>query len=334
MHGSSDHSGDLVLIWDITSNLISGLVDKRVFVTVVVKDQDEKDRDGKQYRQFWYELCLEEKKNPASLAGSIRNATKKIQEYRDDSKLLPFPVWQDAVNAGIVSDRKRYISLIREISISLAISDLEKRSNKDEMALIHLVRILDETDKSISRLSEKVEDYYIAQHLAELPGDERNIWSLIDAIARDRDHPLNHLAKNIHRLHDSRTCISSDVREYAGKILPNMSALCGPLVSARLLARVGSRSQLARMPAASLQVLGAGPSLFAHLSSGSDPPKHGIIYQYKGVRHAKRQLRGRVSRVLACQLATAARIDYYRGAADEEFLRKASEKITLAGKLA
>ena len=301
---------------------------------MVVKDQDEKDQDGKQHRKFWYELCLEGKKNQATLAGSIQSITKEIQAYREDSKLLPLPVWQDAVKAGIVSDREGYISLLKEISISLAISDLEKRSNKDEMTLIHLVRILDETDNSISRLSEKVEDYYIAQHLAELPGDERNIWSLIDAIARDRDHPLNHLAKNIHRLHDSRTCISSDVREYAGKILPNMSALCGPLVSARLLARVGSRSQLARMPAASLQVLGAGPSLFAHLSSGSDPPKHGIIYQYKGVRHAKRQLRGRVSRVLACQLATAARIDYYRGAADEEFLRKASEKITLAGKLA
>ena len=146
-------------------------------------------------RKFWYELCLEGKKNQATLAGIHSEHHEEDRAYREDSKLLPLPVWQDAVKAGIVSDREGYISLLKEISISLAISDLEKRSNKDEMTLIHLVRILDETDNSISRLSEKVEDYYIAQHLTELPGGERNIRSLIDAIARDRDHPLTILQK-------------------------------------------------------------------------------------------------------------------------------------------
>jgi hypothetical protein len=48
-----------------------------------------------------------------------------------------------------------------------------------------------------------------------------------------------------------------------------MSALCGPLVSARLLAHAGSKCHLACMPAATIQVLGAGPSLFMHLTSGT-----------------------------------------------------------------
>lgn len=297
-------------------------------MTQVVKNQDD--------RRFWYELCLEDGEPLTPSSDAWQSTIKAIREHRDGFKLHSLPEWQNAVNnavnAGIVCDRNRYLTLLRDVSIGLAIHDLEDRCDKDEMALIHLVRILDETDQSISRLSEKIEDYYIALHPARLPDFERNIRSLVDTIARDGDHPLSHLAKNIQRLHDSRTIISKNVREHAEKILPNMSALCGPLVSARLLAKAGSRYHLAKMPAASLQVLGAGPSLFTHLTSGTNPPKHGIIYQYKGVRHAKRRFRGRVSRVIACQLVIAARIDNFRKVPDEEFIIKAGRKISMAGK--
>ena len=284
--------------------------------------------------RFWYEACHQEDSEIlAPGSPSWAAVIESVHQSRDNSELLPFPVWQEAVSAGIVPDRKGYLSLLRDVTIGLMIRDLEERCDTDEAALIHLIRILDEIDQSISRLSEKIEDYYIALHPAELSGNERNISSLIETLSKDQTHPLSHLAKNIQRLRESRTLISHNVREYAAKSLPNMSALCGPLVSARLLAIAGSKHHLASMPAASFQVIGAGPSLFMHLTSGTNPPKHGIIFQYKGVHHAKRQVRGRVSRVLACQLAIAARIDHFRGFPDEEFIRKAGEKINRAGKL-
>ncbi|MBP7034162.1 MAG: putative NOP5 family protein [Euryarchaeota archaeon ADurb.Bin294] len=283
--------------------------------------------------QYWYEALQQ---GPADFltptVSSMADIIDNIQESRDNSELLPLPAWEEAVSAGFVPDRNGYLSLLRDVAIGLTIRDLEKRCDKDEAALIHLIRILDEIDQSISRLSEKIEDYYIALHPAGLSGNERNISSLIESLAKDQTHPLSHLAGNIQRVRESRTLISQHVRDYATKSLPNMSALCGPLVSARLLAGAGSKHHLAGMPAASFQVLGAGPSLFMHLTSGTNPPKHGIIYQYKGVHHAKRRVRGRVSRVLACQLAIAARIDYFRGVPDDEFIRKAGEKIYRAGK--
>jgi len=231
----------------------------------------------------------------------------------------------------MVSDRAGYLSLLRDVSIRLVTRELEERSDQDEVALIHLVRILDETDHSLSRLSEKIEDYYIAMHPAELAGYERNIRNLVDALAKNQDSPLNHLAKNMQRLQESRTMLARSVRDNAEKILPNMSALCGPLVSSRLLAKAGSKQHLAYLPASSLQVLGAGPSLFTHLKAGTNPPKHGIIFQYKGVHHAKRRFRGRVSRVLACQLGIAAKIDLYRGRLDDVFIKKAVERLNRAG---
>lgn len=284
--------------------------------------------------RFWYEAChQEDSESLKPTSSSWQDIIENVRQSRDNSELLPHPVWGEAVSAGVVPDRKGYLSLLRDVAIGLTIRDLEERCDTDEAALIHLIRILDEIDQSISRLSEKIEDYYIALHPAELSGYERSISSLIETLSKDPTHPLSHLAKNIQKLRESRTLISHNVRDYAAKSLPNMSSLCGPLVSARLLAIAGSKHHLACMPAASFQVLGAGPSLFMHLTSGTNPPKHGIIFQYKGVHHAKRQVRGRVSRVLACQLAIAARIDHFRGSPDEEFIRKAGEKISRAGKL-
>jgi nucleolar protein 56 len=93
-------------------------------------------------------------------------------------------------------------------------------------------------------------------------------------------------------------------------------------VAARLVNRAGGLQALARMSSATIQVLGAEIALFSHLRDGTPPPKHGIIYQHKRVHSAPRQIRGRVARVLASQLAIAARIDLGDGRADPVFLAK------------
>ncbi len=282
---------------------------------------------------FWYEICDSHREPAPSFSFNWEMIVEQIRAHRDHLTLCALPKWEEAVSAGIVLDRNGYLSLMKDLAIRVAIRDLEERCDADEIALIHLVRILDEIDHSISRLYEKMDEYSSALS-SPLPHEEpdRTVKVRIDSLAHDTTHPLSHLAKSIQRMHESRVAIAKTVREYAQKTLPNMSALCGPLVSARLLARAGSKHHLAYMPAASLQVLGAGPSLFMHMRTGSDPPKHGIIYQYKGVHHAKRRVKGRVSRVLASQLAIAARIDYFRGSRDDDFVIKAGEKICRAGK--
>lgn len=284
-------------------------------------------------KKYWYHLCIDEQ---GSIMSSVSRIPDKIitdvQRKREEGCISFHPSWRDAVAEGIVADRAGYLSLLRDLSIGLVVRELADNSDKDEASLIHLVRILDEADRSLSKLSEKIEDYYIALHPAELAGYQRNIRSLIDTLTKTTEDPLNRMAKDLQRLQETRTTLAHDIGRLAEKILPNMSALCGPLVSARLLAKAGSKQHLARMPASSLQVFGAGSSLFVHLTAGTNPPKHGIIYQYKGIHHAKRRFRGRVSRVVACQLGIAAKIDLYRGVSDEIFIKKAGERICRAGK--
>jgi nucleolar protein 56 len=66
------------------------------------------------------------------------------------------------------------------------------------------------------------------------------------------------------------------------------------------------------MPSSTIQLLGAEKALFRHMSDGSPPPKHGLLYQHPSVKQAVRKDKGRVSRKLAAKAAIASRIEYYR----------------------
>lgn len=125
-----------------------------------------------------------------------------------------------------------------------------------------------------------------------------------------------------------------EVSARADEVMPNVSALIGGLVAARLLSRAGGLSELARMPGSTIQVLGSEQALFSHLRAGTPPPKHGIIFQHRRVHNAPKEVRGRVARVLAAKLAIAARLDYYRGVLVPEFIEEAQARIDAAGVVA
>jgi nucleolar protein 56 len=126
--------------------------------------------------------------------------------------------------------------------------------------------------------------------------------------------------------------LAKRVTAKAEEVLPNCSALSGGLVAARLAAEAGGIHELSMMPGSTIQVLGAGNALFSHLTTGSPPPKHGLVFQYRGVHGSRKEIRGRVARVLAAKLAIAARIDYYRGEPDQEFIARARVAIRNAGR--
>ena len=240
------------------------------------------------------------------------------------------PVCEIAIKKGIFSDRNQYLSHLREIAIRLALTDLKEKCDYGEIELMHLVRVLDEIDRSVSKISEKIEELSKALLPYGIDGIQRNSINIIKTSANNPEDPLYLICRDISKLKESRSHIAKSVASLSNKIMPNISSICGPIVAARLLSAAGGRNHLASMSASSLQVLGAGPSLFSHIRSGTPPPKHGIIYGYKGVHHSKRRVRGRVSRVLACQLVIAARIDFYRGTEDKAFLIVAEERICRA----
>ena len=61
-------------------------------------------------------------------------------------------------------------------------------------------------------------------------------------------------------------------------IAPNLTALVGELVGARLISHAGSLLNLAKHPASTVQILGAEKALFRALKTKHDTPKYGLIY--------------------------------------------------------
>ena len=83
---------------------------------------------------------------------------------------------------------------------------------------------------------------------------------------------------------------------------------------------------LAKLPASTMQVLGAEKALFRALKTKARPPKHGIIFQHPSIHDSKRWQRGKIARALAGKLSIAARVDAFKGAYVGDRLKVELEK--------
>jgi nucleolar protein 56 len=95
------------------------------------------------------------------------------------------------------------------------------------------------------------------------------------------------------------------------EVAPNIGAIAGPVIGARLMMHAGSLGRLASLPSGTVQLLGAEKAMFRHLKDGSRPPKHGILFQHPWVHSAPPWQRGAIARALAAKICLAARADAY-----------------------
>ncbi|MEM4245787.1 MAG: C/D box methylation guide ribonucleoprotein complex aNOP56 subunit, partial [Candidatus Bathyarchaeia archaeon] len=109
--------------------------------------------------------------------------------------------------------------------------------------------------------------------------------------------------------------------EVVEEVAPNLLAVAGPLISARLISIAGGVENLAKLPASTVQVLGAEKALFRALKTGARPPKHGVIFQYGPIHQAPRWQRGKLARAFSGKLAIAARLDAFGGGFEGERLK-------------
>ncbi|MFX1577192.1 MAG: C/D box methylation guide ribonucleoprotein complex aNOP56 subunit [Promethearchaeota archaeon] len=121
------------------------------------------------------------------------------------------------------------------------------------------------------------------------------------------------LARQILDLYTFREQLERYLDESMHVLAPNLRALIGPVIGARLIGLAGGIEKLARYPASTIQVLGAEQALFRALKTGAKPPKHGAIFQHTLVHSAPWWQRGKIARILAGKIAIAARIDFYSG---------------------
>ncbi len=107
--------------------------------------------------------------------------------------------------------------------------------------------------------------------------------------------------------------MENGIRTLAEEHLPSMSALLGPLLAARLCVEAHGRMRLARLPAGTVQVLGAEKAFFNHLKTGAPPPKHGHIFMHPWISRSPRWVRGKIARTVAARASIAAKMDAFEG---------------------
>lgn len=224
------------------------------------------------------------------------------------------------------------IDIYRKATIALAKSGV-KSSVGPDAHLGHAVRAYDDLVFTTNMVSERLREWY-GLHFPELRevlapeayvnaisehGQRETVMSVLnlqmDSIGSDI--APEDLA-SVRRLADAlRHALSArgDIEKYVDlrmrEVAPNVAALAGPMLGARLIQRAGSLKRLASFPSSTVQLLGAEKAMFRHLKEGSKPPKHGVIFQHPLVHNSPFWQRGAIARALAAKLCLAARADAY-----------------------
>ena len=123
-------------------------------------------------------------------------------------------------------------------------------------------------------------------------------------------HPLSLLERMI-SLALYRKQLYAYLEEKMATVAPNLSALIGETVAARLIQKAGSLTSLAKCPASTVQILGAEKALFRALKTKGNTPKYGLIYHSSFIGRASAKNKGRISRYLSNKCAIASRIDSF-----------------------
>ena len=110
-------------------------------------------------------------------------------------------------------------------------------------------------------------------------------------------------------------------------VAPNLSALIGEIVGARLISHSGSLVNLAKCPASTIQILGAEKALFRALKTRSNTPKYGIIFHSSFIGRAGAKNKGRISRYLANKCSIASRLDSFADEPTDLYGLKMKEQV-------
>ncbi len=276
---------------------------------------------------------------------------------------------QIIVDSGFASNLQDTLGKLREFALGLSSSIVTEVSERPDLHIIQAINSLDEIDKIANALSSRLREWY-GLHFPELDNiiDSINGYaqiviagkreSLTKQVFEDAGFPeskvemlflistksrggdisdvnlsiVQSIAKQILDFHDLRKKLEEHVESEMTSIAPNLSAILGTAVGARILGRAGSLKRVAMLPASTIQVLGAEKALFRSLKTGSQPPKHGLLFQHAMVHSAPRWQRGKIARAVAAKAVIAARVDVFGEGLNETLLEKLNIRVDEIGK--
>jgi len=138
---------------------------------------------------------------------------------------------------------------------------------------------------------------------------------------------IDMFANRVVALAEYRKELAKYLQDKMGNVAPNLAALIGDTVGARLISHAGSLTNLAKYPASTVQILGAEKALFRALKKKGNTPKYGLIFHSSFIGRAAAKNKGRISRFLANKCSIASRIDCFSESSTNVFGSKLKEQV-------
>ncbi len=232
------------------------------------------------------------------------------------------------------------------LSHSLSRHKLKFSPDKVDTMIVQAIALLDDLDKELNTYAMRVKEWYgwhfpemgrivndnlayarvilsmgmrtsaAKADLAEILPEEIEIAvksaaeiSMGTEITTEDLENIQALAEQVVSFTEYRQQLSGYLSARMAAIAPNLTALVGDLVGARLIAHAGSLMNLAKSPASTLQILGAEKALFRALKTKHDTPKYGLIYHASLIGQATGKNKGKIARMLANKAAMGLRVD-------------------------
>ncbi len=269
-----------------------------------------------------------------------------------------------AVKLGFSDSEETFLEFLHSTSLEITRRKLRKVAQKRDLLAAQAIRAIDDIDRTINLFSARIREWYSLHfpELDDLVKEHEDYVRMVSGLGHRENYtiealkrlgipeakarriveaadksigadlsdfdikPMQIIAGITARLYELRRELTDYIATVMREVAPNITALVGPLLGARLISLAGSLETLARLPASTIQVLGAEKALFRALRTGGKPPKHGVIFQYPDIHRSPRWQRGKIARALASKLAIAAKVDAFTGRYIGDQLREALRK--------
>ncbi|RLJ06159.1 MAG: hypothetical protein DRP16_05435 [Candidatus Aenigmatarchaeota archaeon] len=253
-----------------------------------------------------------------------------------------------AIDLRWASSQAEINEILSKVHAELTKSKL--REKKNDKIIIQAVNTLDEIDKVINVFVEHLREWYglyfpeavkrisSPEKLIEIvcSGDKKEVEDkelrkLAEKTAgmdfSDEDlEEVKKFAKIVSETIALKKSLNKYIEESTKTTAPNLSAVAGPLMAARLLSLAGGLEKISRLPSSTIQLLGAEKALFRHLRGEGKAPKYGILFGHPYIQKAGKKNKGKIARLIASKLSIAARMDMFSGKDEGEKLKKELEE--------
>lgn len=131
------------------------------------------------------------------------------------------------------------------------------------------------------------------------------------------------------KLRDAREKIFAYVESRIAAVAPNIAAIVGTGIAAKLLGLAGGLQAVSRTPACNIMLFGAMKKSLAtaQFSAASQQRHTGFIFQSPLVQSAQPEDRRRAQKAVSAKVVLAARIDASKGARDGSYGRKCTDEL-------